>query len=106
MEYFSPTVSGPLCIWTLRSHGNPEASEAVLEPEGLDPEIADWNPEEPGGSSLDPEIFDWNPEAIGEPVGNVLRLSRKDYYRKSLTGLEGAGVGVMTQVPGFASFHV
>ncbi|WZZ51105.1 hypothetical protein YC2023_051212 [Brassica napus] len=26
--------------------------------------------------------------------------------RKSLTGLEGAGVGVMTQVSGFAAFHV
>ncbi|KAF2579551.1 hypothetical protein F2Q68_00004981 [Brassica cretica] len=28
------------------------------------------------------------------------------FYRKSLTGLEGTGVGVMTQVPGFAAFHV
>ncbi|KAF2536553.1 hypothetical protein F2Q68_00021111 [Brassica cretica] len=117
---------------------NPEAFEAVLESRGLDPEIAVWNPEEPGGSSLDPEIFDWNPEAIEEPGDSsldfmhrtqnwtVLRLPRQDYYwyqfgfrilplgswplsssydvfyfcRKSLTGLEGAGVGVMTQVPG------
>ncbi|KAF2589189.1 hypothetical protein F2Q70_00038515 [Brassica cretica] len=99
----------------------------MLEPGGLDPEIADWNPEEPGGSSFDPEIFDWNPEAIGEPkgyrgtrriwsslgtrnillfIGTVLRLPRQDYYRKSLTCLEGAGVGVRTQVPGFAAFHV
>ncbi|KAF3602965.1 hypothetical protein F2Q69_00034938 [Brassica cretica] len=64
--------------------------------------------------------------------GTVLRLPRQDYSRnlfgfhilllgswplsssydvfyfcrKSLTGLEGAGVGVMTQVPGFAAFHV
>ncbi|KAG5397487.1 hypothetical protein IGI04_019301 [Brassica rapa subsp. trilocularis] len=109
-----------------------EASEAVLEPGGLDPEIADWNPEEPRGSSLDPEIFDRNPEAIGEPRGSVLRLPRQDYYwylfgfrimplgswplsssyavfyfcRKSLTGLEGVGVVVMTQVLGFAAFHV
>ncbi|KAF2538273.1 hypothetical protein F2Q68_00021177 [Brassica cretica] len=104
---------------------NPEVSS-------LDPEIADWNPEEPGGSSLYPEIFDWNPEAIGSPGGTVLRLLRQGYYmylfgfrilpleswplsssyvvfyfcRKSLTGLEGAGVGVMTQVQGFAAFHV
>ncbi|KAF3512552.1 hypothetical protein F2Q69_00005602 [Brassica cretica] len=123
-------VSGPWCIWTLRSHGYPEAFEAVLEPGGLDPEIAVWNPEEPGGSSLDPEIFDWKPEAIGEPEGTVLRLSRQDYYRylfgfrilplgswplsssydvfyfcrKSLTGLAGAGVCVMTQVPGLRYF--
>ncbi|KAF2616811.1 hypothetical protein F2Q68_00039243 [Brassica cretica] len=106
------------------------AFEAVLEPEGLDPEIVVWNPEEPGGSSLDCEIFDWNPEAIGELGGTVLRLPRQDYYRylfgfrilllgrwplsssyavfyfcrKSLTGLEGAGVGVVTQVPGLRSF--
>ncbi|KAF3532891.1 hypothetical protein DY000_02039504 [Brassica cretica] len=64
--------------------------------------------------------------------GTVLRLPRQDYSqylfgfhilllgswpllssydvfyfcRKSLAGLEGAGVGVMTQVPGFAAFHV
>ncbi|KAF2535683.1 hypothetical protein F2Q68_00021345 [Brassica cretica] len=29
----------------------------MLEPGGLDPKIAGWNPEEPGGSSLDPEIL-------------------------------------------------
>ncbi|KAF3512554.1 hypothetical protein F2Q69_00005600 [Brassica cretica] len=88
-----------------------------------------WNPEatyEPKGSSLDPEIFDWNPEAIREPGGTVLRLPRQDYYwylfgfcilplgswplsssyavfyfcKKSLTGLEGAGVArsVLIQV--------
>ena len=28
------------------------------------------------------------------------------FCKKSLTSLEGAGVGVMTQVPGFAAFHV
>ncbi|KAF2614973.1 hypothetical protein F2Q70_00011468 [Brassica cretica] len=86
------------------------ASEAVLEPGGLDPEIADWNPEESEGSSLDPKIFDWNPEAIGEPggssLGTVLHLPRQDYYRKYLAGLEGAGVDVMTHVLGFAVFHV
>ncbi|KAF3603620.1 hypothetical protein F2Q69_00037713 [Brassica cretica] len=106
---------------------NPEAFEAMSEPGGFDPEIIFWNPEEPRGSSLDHEIFDWNPEAIGEPGGTVLRLPRQGYYRylfgfrilppgswplsssyvvfyfcrKSLTGLEGAGVGVMTQVPGY-----
>ena len=65
-------------------------------------------------------------------AGTILRLPRQGYYRylfgfrilplgswplsssyivlyfcrKSLTCLEGAGVGVMTQVPGFAAFHV
>ncbi|KAF3558391.1 hypothetical protein F2Q69_00014127 [Brassica cretica] len=104
-------VSGPWCIWTLRSCGDPEAFVAMLEPGGLDPEIAGWNPEEPEGSSLDPEILLigtqrlWgNPEAMGEPRGTVLRLPRQDYYRKSLTGFEGAGVGVMTQVPGLCCF--
>ncbi|KAF2573713.1 hypothetical protein F2Q70_00004250 [Brassica cretica] len=62
--------------------------------------------QEPVGSSLDLEIFDWNPEAIGEPGGTVLRLPRQGYYRKSLTSLEGYGVGVMTHVQGFAAFHV
>ncbi|KAF2615415.1 hypothetical protein F2Q70_00011208 [Brassica cretica] len=105
---------------------DPEAFEAVSEPGVFDPEIAVWNPEEPGGSSLDPEIFDWNPEAIREPGGTVLRLPRQDYYwylfgfcilplgswplsssyavfyfcKKSLTGLEGADVvrSVLRQV--------
>ncbi|KAF3547560.1 hypothetical protein DY000_02006758 [Brassica cretica] len=94
----------------VRSKVSIQASEAVLEPGGLDPEITDWNLEESEGSSLDPKIFDWNPEAIGEPggssLGTVLRLPRQDYYRKYLTGLEGAGVGVMTHVLGFAAFHV
>ncbi|KAF3550338.1 hypothetical protein DY000_02006524 [Brassica cretica] len=62
----------------------------------------------------------------------ILRLPRQDYYRylfgfrilplrswplsssydifyfcrKSLTGLEDAGMGVLTQVPDFAAFHV
>ena len=65
-------------------------------------------------------------------AGTVLRLPRQDYYqylfgfrilpleswplsisydvfnfcKMSLTGLEGAGLGVMTQVPGFAAFHI
>ncbi|KAF2605884.1 hypothetical protein F2Q68_00043874 [Brassica cretica] len=47
-------VSGPWCIWTLRSCGDPEV---VWGPGGLDPEISGWNPEELGGSSLDPEIL-------------------------------------------------
>ncbi|KAF3565189.1 hypothetical protein DY000_02014981 [Brassica cretica] len=92
-------------------HLDHEAFEALLEPGGFDPEIDFWNPEEPGGSSLDLEIFDWNPEAIGEPrvssldfIRTVLRLPRQDYYRKSLTCLEGAVVGVMTQVPGLRCF--
>ncbi|KAF2572470.1 hypothetical protein F2Q70_00002765 [Brassica cretica] len=122
-----------------------------LEPEGLDPEIAGWNPEEPRGSSLDPEILGLEPGGYGGTrrygarirtrssfgtqnvlffARTVLRLSRQDYYRylfgfrilplgswplsssyavfyfcrKSLTCLEGAGVGVMTQVPGLRCF--
>ncbi|KAF2609952.1 hypothetical protein F2Q70_00011478 [Brassica cretica] len=106
--------------------------EVVWEPEGslgmnpkvssLDPKI--WNPEELEGFFLRPEDL--------EPRGTVLRHPRQGYYRylfgfhilplgswplsssyavfyfcrKSLTGLKGAGVGVMTQVPGFAAFHV
>ncbi|KAF3610822.1 hypothetical protein DY000_02049179 [Brassica cretica] len=124
---WNPEVAQEYMVFPL----DPEiAFEAVLEPGGLDPEIAVWNPEEPGGSSLDPEIFDWKPEAIGEPRGTVLRLPRQDYYwylfgfripplgswplsssydvfyfcRKSLTGLEGAGVCVMTQVSGLRYF--
>ncbi|KAF2614981.1 hypothetical protein F2Q70_00011464 [Brassica cretica] len=86
-----------------------------------------WNLEEPGGSSLDLEIFDWNPEAIWEHRGSSSdfihrtrnRMANRgfslligglhmgpEFLRKSLTGLEDAGVGVMTQVPGFAAFHV
>ncbi|KAF3599132.1 hypothetical protein F2Q69_00034618 [Brassica cretica] len=71
-------------------------------------------------------------EIVWGPKGTVLRLPRQGYSRylfgfcilrlgrwplsssyavfyfcrKSLTGLEGAGVGVVTQVPGFAAFHV
>ncbi|KAF3539517.1 hypothetical protein F2Q69_00021671 [Brassica cretica] len=131
-----------VCIWTLRSHGNPEVLRD--EPGGFFLRSGDLligtrgyrgNPEilevETVGSSLDPNISDWNPEAIRETEGTVLRLPRRDYYRylfgfcilplgswqlssfydvfyfcrKSLTGLEGAGVGVMTQVPGFAAFR-
>ncbi|WZZ27669.1 hypothetical protein YC2023_011070 [Brassica napus] len=66
----------------------------------LDPEVIS-NPE----VALDPEVV-WEPGGSSRPGGTVLRLPRQDYSRKSLTGLEGAGVGVMTQVPGFAAFHV
>ncbi|KAF3606669.1 hypothetical protein DY000_02048809 [Brassica cretica] len=49
---------------------------------------------------------DWSPEAVWEPedssIGPEIVLGT---LRKSLTCLEGAGVGVMTQVPGFAAFH-
>ncbi|KAF2578826.1 hypothetical protein F2Q68_00004824 [Brassica cretica] len=73
-----------------------------------------------------------DPETAWGPEGTVLRLPRQDYYRylfgfcilplgswplsssyavfyfcrKSLTGLEGAGMGVRSQVPSFAAFHV
>ncbi|KAF3565514.1 hypothetical protein DY000_02016260 [Brassica cretica] len=106
-----------------------------LNPEAMwelrDPEVFDWNPEaigEPGGSSS------YAIHRTRNRIGNrtILRLPRQDNYRylfgfrilplgswplsssyaifyfcrKSLTCLEGAGVGVMTQVPGFAAFHV
>ncbi|KAF2605028.1 hypothetical protein F2Q70_00025921 [Brassica cretica] len=116
---------------TLRPYGNPEVLE--IEPGGssLGPEIFAWNMEaiwEPGGSPLDfihrtrdrmgnhgfplkiaglymgPE-FPWEPE-IFVFAGTLLRLRRQDYYRKSLTGLEGSGMGVRTPVPSFAAFHV
>ncbi|KAF2571616.1 hypothetical protein F2Q70_00004320 [Brassica cretica] len=73
-----------------------------------------------------------DPETAWGPEGTVLCLPRQDNYRylfgfcimphgiwplsssyvvfyfcrKSLTDLEGAGMGVMTQVPGFAAFHI
>ncbi|KAF3486400.1 hypothetical protein F2Q69_00052741 [Brassica cretica] len=114
---------------TQRPYGNQEVLE--IEPEGssLDSEIFAWNPEIVG-LYTGPE-FPWEPE-IYVFAGTVLRLPRQDYYRcqfgfrilplgswplsssyvvfyfcrKSLTGLEGVGMGVMTQVPGFAAFHV
>ncbi|KAF3565747.1 hypothetical protein DY000_02016268 [Brassica cretica] len=96
-------------LWTRRSFGN---LEIPSDPEAL-------------RSFQDPETA-WGPE------GTVLCLPRQDnyrylfgfcimshgiwplsssyvvfyFYRKSLTGLEGAGMGVMTQVPGFAAFHI
>ncbi|KAF2573011.1 hypothetical protein F2Q70_00002837 [Brassica cretica] len=118
-EYFSPTghhSNNPAIPGSTQAR---TAFEAMSEPGGVDPEIIVWNPEEPRGSSLDPEIFDWNPEAIGEPgetqsslgtrnvfffARTVLHLPRQGYYRKSLTGLEVDGVGVMTQVPGLRCF--
>ncbi|KAF2583066.1 hypothetical protein F2Q68_00005398 [Brassica cretica] len=95
-------VSGPgghvgtkRLLWTQRSFGNPEvplALEVVLNP-GL-------------YKNLEVYLFQalrcfHDPETAWGPKGTVLRLPRK-----SLTGLEGAGVGVMTQVLGFAAFHV
>ncbi|KAF2548899.1 hypothetical protein F2Q70_00021511 [Brassica cretica] len=105
----------------------PEAFEAVLEPEDLDSEIAGWNPEI-GGSHKDSEFLG-NPECFifGRdrtppprqnyywclfgfrilPLGSWPLSSSYDVFyfgRKSLTGLEGAGVGVMTQVPGLRCF--
>ncbi|KAF3560736.1 hypothetical protein DY000_02014473 [Brassica cretica] len=113
-------VDPKIIVW------NPE------EPRGssLDPEIFDWNPEaigEPGGSSLD--FIRRTRNRLGN-LGTVLHLPRQGYYRylfgfcilplgswplsssyvvfyscrKSLTGLEVDGVGVMTQVPGLRCF--
>ncbi|KAF2566723.1 hypothetical protein F2Q68_00025233 [Brassica cretica] len=92
--------------------------DVMLEPGGLDPEIVVWNPDVM--TPMRPRL----------QRGTVVRLPRQDYYRyqfvfrilplrslplssscavfyfcrKSLTGLEGAGVGVMTQVPGLRCF--
>ncbi|KAF3511678.1 hypothetical protein F2Q69_00005875 [Brassica cretica] len=101
--------------------------DVVLNPEvALDPEVV-LNPEVsfgPGGS--------FEPGGCSRPEGTIVRLPRQNYSRylfgfriqpfgswplsssyavfyfcrKSLTGLEGAGVGVITQVPCFAAFHV
>ncbi|KAF3584709.1 hypothetical protein F2Q69_00028782 [Brassica cretica] len=94
----------------------PEAFEAVLEPEDLDSEIAGWNPEI-GGSHKDseflgnPECFIFGRDRTPSPRQNYYRYlfgfrilplgswplsSSYDVFyfgRKSLTGLEGAGVG-------------
>ncbi|KAF3505584.1 hypothetical protein F2Q69_00005987 [Brassica cretica] len=79
--------------------GRFEPGEVVLNPEvALIPEVV-LNPE----VALDPEAqrsFQ-DPETAWGPEGTVLCLPRK-----SLTCLEGAGVGVMTQVPGFEAFYV
>ncbi|KAF3590492.1 hypothetical protein DY000_02021838 [Brassica cretica] len=117
----------PKVIW------EPADPEVVLNPEVVWEPGGSSRPEgrfEPGGrfgirSSS-------RPRGRFEPGGTVLCLPRQDYSlylfrfrihplgswplsssyavfyfcRKSLTGLEGAGVGVMTQVPGFAAFHV
>ncbi|WZZ27668.1 hypothetical protein YC2023_011069 [Brassica napus] len=99
-------VSGPGGhVGTQRPFGNPEVPSGRGGRLGtrrflLDPEVVS-NPE----VALDPEVV-WEPGSSSRPGGTVLRLPRQDYSRKSLTGLEGAGVGVMTQVPGFAAFHV
>ncbi|KAF2615530.1 hypothetical protein F2Q70_00011690 [Brassica cretica] len=113
---------------------NPEVSFGPggrFEPRGclgtrrflLDPEVI-LNPK--ALRSFQDQETAWGPE------GTVLRLPRQDYSRylfgfrimplgswplsssyavfyfcrMSLSGLEGAGVGVMTQVPGFAPFHI
>ncbi|KAF2580795.1 hypothetical protein F2Q68_00005077 [Brassica cretica] len=55
-----------------------------------------WEPEGQGGG---PEALSGSLDRIWGPGGTVLRLPRK-----SLRGLEGAGVGVMTQVPGLRCF--
>ncbi|KAF2574167.1 hypothetical protein F2Q70_00003883 [Brassica cretica] len=107
-------VSGPEAVYnseTRRSCGNPEVPS--------DPEVVFRTLR----SNKDPEV-------VWEPRGTVLHLPRQDYSRylfgflilplgswplsssydvfyfcrKSLTGLEGAGVGVMTQVPGLRCF--
>ncbi|KAF3498974.1 hypothetical protein DY000_02052562 [Brassica cretica] len=86
---------------------DPEAFEAMLEPRGLDPEIA-WL--EPGGTVLRLPRQDYYRYLFGfriMPLGSwPLSSSYAVFYfcRMSLTGLEGACVGVMTQVPGLRCF--
>ncbi|KAF3500548.1 hypothetical protein F2Q69_00042906 [Brassica cretica] len=103
------------------------AFEVMLAPGGLDPEIVVWNPDVM--TPMRPRLQRGS-NSFRNPEATVLRLPRQDYYRyqfgfrilplrslplssscavfyfcrKSLTGLEGAGVGVMTQVPGLCCF--
>ncbi|KAF3545830.1 hypothetical protein DY000_02006609 [Brassica cretica] len=84
------------------------------------------------GSRLGTRMFLQTLRSYLGPEGTIVRLPRQNYSRylfgfriqpfgswplsssyavfyfcrKSLTGLEGAGVGVITQVPCFAAFHV
>ncbi|KAF2569151.1 hypothetical protein F2Q68_00026031 [Brassica cretica] len=80
-------------LWTRRSLGNTEVP--------LDPEVV-LNPKL--YKNLEVYLFQalrsfQDPETAWGPEGTVLRLPRK-----SLTGLEGVGVGVMTQLPGLRCF--
>ncbi|KAF2570179.1 hypothetical protein F2Q70_00004156 [Brassica cretica] len=123
----SEVPSDPEVVFrTRRSYLGPE--EVVSNPEvALDPEVI-LNPE----VALDLEVLRsfQDPETAWGPEGTVLRLPRQDYSRylfgfsilslgsrplsssyvvfyfcrKSLTGLEGAGVGFMTQMPGLRCF--
>ncbi|KAF2582526.1 hypothetical protein F2Q68_00004569 [Brassica cretica] len=116
-------------IRTRRSFKNPEVPSDLEDPEVILNPGYDKNLEvylfQTLRSFQDPETA-WGPE------GTILCLPRQDcswylfgfrilplgswplsssyvvfyFCGKSLTGLEGAGVGVMTQVPGFAAFHV
>ncbi|KAF2563694.1 hypothetical protein F2Q70_00017545 [Brassica cretica] len=88
----------------LGSEGRFWSLETALDPE--DPETA-W-----GGTVLRLPRQDYSRYLFGFrilPLGSwPLSSSYVVFYfcRKSLTGLEGAGVGVMTQVQGSAAFHV
>ncbi|KAF2614310.1 hypothetical protein F2Q70_00011375 [Brassica cretica] len=97
--------------------------KVVLNPEvALDPEVV-WNPEvvlnpnvsfgpggrfEPGGCSRPEGRFEpgviFRPGVRKNPEYLVLQGPYSAYLGKSTP--EGAGVGVMTQVPDFAAFHV
>ncbi|KAF3589050.1 hypothetical protein F2Q69_00028797 [Brassica cretica] len=113
---------------------NPEVLEVAMTPmrlrlnrgSSLDPEIFDWNPEamwEPGGSSSDAIHRTQNrvgnrrfplqigglhmdPEFRGNPEDLFLQGPYSASLGETTTDLEGAGVSVVTQVPGFAAFHV
>ncbi|KAF2541068.1 hypothetical protein F2Q68_00031004 [Brassica cretica] len=112
-------------LGTRRSRKDPEVT---WEPVGfpLDPGImigARRLYDDPKGFPLDPEIVSgpwclcldleviWEPgdrnlEVLPQILRSLLGTRRLSGNPESLTGLEGAGVGVMTQVPGFAAFHV
>ncbi|KAF3514156.1 hypothetical protein F2Q69_00006401 [Brassica cretica] len=97
------------CLGTRRFLLDPEV---ILNPKALrsfqDQETA-WGPE---GTVLRLPRQDYSQYLLGfriMPLGSwPLSSSYAVFYfcRMSLSGLEGAGLGVMTQVPGFAAFHI
>ncbi|KAF3539487.1 hypothetical protein F2Q69_00022382 [Brassica cretica] len=102
-------------IRTQRSFGNPEVPSdpevvfrtrrSYLGPEGrLRTRRSFGNPKVPSNPEV---VFGTRrPGVRKDPKYLVLQGPYSAFLGKTTTGLEGAGVGVMTQVPGFAAFHV
>ncbi|KAF3507023.1 hypothetical protein F2Q69_00005975 [Brassica cretica] len=126
-RFWSPEAALDPAV-TFRTRRLSKDPEVIWEPRGpggrIRTRMSFGNPEVPS----DPE----DPETAWGPEGTILCLPRQDcswylfgfrilplgswplsssyvvfyFCGKSLTSLEGAGVGVMTQVPAFAAFHV